>query len=109
MTYPGLTNEQIIKLARLKNYSTRYELVAYGPNGEKILVCYTPRKSLRGVIDAIRSRWEECERMAGTDQCYTQKRAEDGCKMGAWVIRFSGRTQREAIIDGELRYIGSLD
>lgn len=35
-------------------------------------------------------------------------RAADGGRMGAWTIRFTGRTQRDAIINGELPYIEDL-
>ena len=99
------TNDVLAKLSRIKNYSTRYEMVATNATtGESVLVCYTPRNNRRGMLDAIRNRAEAIKTLANTDAA-TVGRIQ--VVVGDWTIRFSGRTQREAIIGGELRFIGN--
>jgi hypothetical protein len=48
--------------------------------------------------------------MAGTADFIVPTKGGDGsAKLGAWRIAFSGRTQREAIQAGELRWFDSQD
>lgn len=94
------------KLARLKNYHTRYELVATSRD-RKVLIGYTTRTNRRG-IDALvceENRVHAIVKLTGTETIHFAKRAADGATMGDWTIRFSGRTQRECYIEGELAYV----
>jgi hypothetical protein len=91
------------KLARLKNYATRYEL-AMMRGGDRLLVCYSSRRGRQGIFEAVRSRVSAMTWRTGTDQIHFAQRAEDGATMGEWTIRFTGRTQREAYIGGALEY-----
>ena len=102
------------KLSRLKNYSTRYELVASrgtGPDRESYLIAYTSRNNRQGLWAAVtqESRVHKLIALTGDKEIHFAKRAGDGATMGEWTIRFSGRTQRECYIEGELPYIGDLD
>ncbi len=51
-----MTTEE--KLARLKNRSTRYEIVLTNGTGTKFLVVYTAQHSYRGLVAAIRQRYD---------------------------------------------------
>lgn len=102
-----MTIEQ--KLERLHNRQTRYELIAQHPDGRKLLVRYC-RQGRRGLWDAItKDDGTQLCRVLGADHIHFAKRAADGGTMGAWTIRFSGRTQRQAIIEGEHTFYADLD
>jgi hypothetical protein len=95
------------KLARLHNRRTAYELVAV--NGDqRVLVCYSVERSRNAMFRACCKRGEALVALTGAERCTFAKRSADGLSMGAWSIRFSGRTQRECYIEGELPYIGNL-
>ena len=100
------------KLSRLKNYATRYELVASRDNGaDRYLIAYTPRNNRRGLWAAVTepARAAKLVKLTGSPEITFGKKASDGATMGDWEIRFSGRTQRECYLEGELTYIGELD
>jgi hypothetical protein len=40
----------------------------------------------------------------GVDNIYFEKKASDGAVMGDWSIKFSGRTKRQAVVEGELAF-----
>lgn len=102
------------KLAALHNRATRYEVVAIKqePIGEtRVLIGYTARHSRHGLLAACRQRGEVMIKALGlndTSMLFPAKRAADGFDIDKWSIRFSGRTQRDAILEGELQYVGDL-
>jgi len=104
-----LTDQQQRQLERIKHYATRYEVKLTLPDGRAMLVCYTPRKSRAGLLGALQSRGEAIlAHMPGLpdDARLTYDKAQGfGLGNGARVA-FSGRTQRDAIMAGELSYIG---
>jgi hypothetical protein len=107
-----LTEEQIRRLERLRNCWTSYEVELALPDGRRMLVCYTQRRSLAGLREVIRGRWEPLVRAVGIpgSPIHDTPVMRDGRAYkfeNGSVVRFSGRTQREAIISGELPYIGS--
>jgi len=92
------------KLERLKYYATRYEIIAKGPKGERLLVMYGPKSKRQiraGLTDDNFKRLNLLAAATGT-------KTEDwfafttGVTCGAWSVMPSGRTQREAYIEGEL-------
>lgn len=97
------------KLDRLKNYHTRYELVATSGD-RKVLLGYTTRNNRRGLWAVVtdESRVQAVIKLVGTESIHFAKRAADGATMGEWTIRFSGRTQRECYIEGELPYVTDI-
>lgn len=99
-----LTKEQ--KLARIARYSTRYELAAVRGD-QKVLVCYSASRSRQTILSLCRQWAARLTALTGSETIGFAKKAEDGAAMGAWKIRFTGRTQREAIIEGELPFIGA--
>lgn len=104
----ALTETQIRQLARIQHYATRYELAAVRGN-ERVLICYTERKNRSGLWSAISSnRAEPLCRLTGAEEITFGKRAADGGMMGDWKIVFTGRTQRPAILAGELPFLLDL-
>lgn len=96
------------QLARIARYSTKYELAATNnTTGEKVLVGYT-RKGRNGLFASITRHADAAVRFFGCEAITFAKRAADGATMGEWSIKFSGRTQRDAIIEGELPFFLTL-
>jgi hypothetical protein len=91
------------KLARLKNRNTRYEVVLTNGSEEKYLVLYTAQHSNRGLIAAIRQRYDAILAKTGGELPYAVKAGQKFAG-NEWRCFFSGRTQREAIMAGELEF-----
>lgn len=92
------------RLARLKNYHTRYEVIAVKGDDTR-LVLYTDQHSRNGIVNAWRQRIDAVEALVGTDVARLGHRAADGIHTGGWQIKFSGRTQRQSIQEGEHEFI----
>ena len=96
----------IEKLERLRNYGTRYEIAAI--NGvQRIRIAYTSRHSRQGLLAAVRRNGPEVVKLTGSEMITFGQRAADGGISGDWHIGFTGRTQRDAICNGELVLIGA--
>lgn len=94
------------RLERLRHQTTRYELVMrHTKTGEKRRVCYTARRNRRGLFDAMRSNGEALVRITGAQE-FTFGTGSTAT-IGDWSVSFSGRTQREAISNGELRWFAA--
>ena len=92
-----MTTEE--KLARLKNRNTRYEIVLTNGTDTKFLVLYTAQHSQSGLRAAVRQRYDAILVLGG-EAPFAAKRS-DVFNGNEWRCFFSGRTQREAIIEGE--------
>lgn len=98
------------KLERLHNYPTRYELIAEKGDA-RILIGYTMHQSRHGLLSLCRQNGEKLVSFMGLDdkaEIVFLKPAKLGATMGGWSVKFSGRTQRDAISNGELAFIGNL-
>ncbi len=98
------------KLERLHNRSTRYEVAMIQPSGERILIGYTSRKSRHGLLERLRTQGPQIIAFLGLDDNAAMvpgKNAAAGFRIGETVFRFTGRTQRDAIMENELRFIGA--
>jgi hypothetical protein len=97
------------KLSRLKHFHTRYEVTAT-QGDRKVLIGYTPRKGRRGIWSILSGRAESWGRFVGhaDPQIQFRKPSSAGADSEGWHINFSGRTQREAIIAGELPFFPYL-
>jgi hypothetical protein len=85
---------------------TLYELAA--ENGDqRYLIMYTSNKSRRMLLDCAREHGERLVPLTGHENIVFAKRAADGATMGEWRIRWTGRTQREAV-SSKLPWIGDL-
>lgn len=99
-----MTTEQQTKLARIQRYATRYELVLEH-DGARYLVQYTSQRSRRGLLASARTMADHIVRIAGGDEITFASRAADGAMVNGWKLHFSGRTQRECILAGELPFV----
>lgn len=101
-----MTKEE--KLAHLHGRLTRYELT--GTNGTRtILICYSVRRGRHTLLEALRQHGAIVLALVGRDANFAWERpASRGARLGEWTFRFSGRTQREAIIEGEHPFVGAL-
>ena len=89
------------KLERLKNRSTAYELVA--TDGDRsVLICYTARKSFAGILQATLDRGDLLSDATGAIDITWNKASKSIVTDNGWQIKLSGRTQRDAICNGEL-------
>lgn len=94
------------RLARLANHRTAYEVVAtFSPSGpstgpeQRILVGYARSKGARALRDLMRLYGPELVKLTGAETFEPIGRT---LKLGSWVLAFTGRTQRQAISEGEL-------
>jgi hypothetical protein len=109
-TAASLTPEQVRKLERIKFHPTRYEIELVKPDGTAMLVCYSSRRSISGLLRAMRDRWAQIVRAGNISGIgYRIGKARAYSFENGVVIRFSGRTQRDAIMRGELPFIGAPD
>jgi hypothetical protein len=97
-----MTQNQIDKLEALKNYGSRYEIILER-GAERVRLAYTSRKSGRGLRDAIHKNGAELVAFCGSEKMELGGRPMEYL-IGGWSVRFSGRTQREAIQAGELAW-----
>lgn len=98
------------KLERIARYRTRYELVAEHKDGRRYLVIYTDRRSRAGLYSALVARLNDgsLDRVLGSRVVDYAKRATDGATIGDWRIYFSGRTQRDCYLGGELPFLSDV-
>ncbi len=94
------------KLERIHGYITRYELAAV-KGDRRILVGYIVRTSFQGMLDACRKYGPQlidvCQ-VSGTQLLIHNKTLKQ-IELGDWAIKLTGRTQRTAIVEGELPFI----
>jgi len=91
------------RLQALHGYATAYEITA--TNGADVrLVAYTRQKSRHGILRALQRRGQmiiDQHNITEETPSTWGPRAADGLTLGQWSIKFSGRTEREALIAGE--------
>lgn len=89
------------RLAAIHGRSTKYELVLVHDDGRTLLLGYG-RKTKPGVLAMVHRQAVELSQFCGADYITLAglPRGTFG-KIGPWSLRASGRTEREAIIQGE--------
>lgn len=113
-----LTTEQTRKLISMKNRATLYELAAIKGN-RQILIAYSHSRSRMGLLAAVRKRGPEvimALELTDTDLLEFSKPVRDfsilatrnNARIGEWAVGFTGRTQHDAIVQGELEYVGDV-
>jgi hypothetical protein len=103
----ALTAAQESRLESLRNHSSRYEVVA-SRDGEIILIGYTIHKSRSGLLATLRREPAATTAVMcpkGDEMVTWLKPAIHGCTIGGWLVRFSSRTERDAIMEGELKHV----
>jgi hypothetical protein len=104
-----LSPAQLAKLTALQNRGTAYEAIVTAPDGRKALLAYCSRHSFQGLCAALGRRGQSvCDWLqAGPDADATpDRKARTIAITGGGMVSWSGRTEREAIQQGELVYIG---
>lgn len=93
------------KLESLRNYHTRYEAIIILPSGEKMLLCYCSGKSFALLIRATQKRYDSLKAKFGCERFDVFKPSESPDAINnVPIIAYSGRTQRSAYCEGELKY-----
>ena len=102
-----LSDTQKRKLAALQNYATRYETVVTHADGTRHLLGYTPRKSTAGLVDVVHKHGPRLSGVLGLAADANMKAAgkHEMHIDGGHKVHFSGRTQRDAILEGEHPHI----
>jgi len=94
------------KLEALRHYATKYEVVATHPDGRRFRVGYLGQLSRRGLFLLMRAVGERLVRVMGLDESATMQvngsAKRPTATVGSWTVAVSGRTQRDAILSGEL-------
>src|ERR1039458_6253174 len=90
-------------LPRLKNPTPRKQRRGTSVKETKFLVLYTAQHSQSGLRAAVRQRYDAILVISGGELPFAAKRS-DIFGGSEWRFLFSGRTQREAIIAGELPF-----
>ena len=100
----ALTDNKRRKLESLRLYGTAYEIVA--TNGKSSYLVGYSRKSKRGILDMITANdyraIYKLSVLLGIDPESWFVGSDKVVRSDKWAIVASGRTQREAIIGGEL-------
>lgn len=98
-----LTAEQTRRLARLQGDFSSYEVAAVTPDGRRLLAGYTQRKSRRGMLSIIQMHGDAWANLIlGPDGECDAVFGKNEIRFADWRFIFTGRTEREAIITGEL-------
>jgi hypothetical protein len=90
---------------------TRYEL-AIAKGDQKFLVCYSMRTGRHAILKSLQQRSQAilgATNLSDEALLAWKTPAREGAMLGDWAVRFTGRTQREAISAGELPWIGQLN
>lgn len=95
------TKEQ--KLEDLYRRSTKYELVATSPDGQRVLAGYCSHGK-NNILSMLRRNGEQWADRISADAVVTFAKDGRSAQIGPWEVSFSGRTQRESIILGELPF-----
>lgn len=103
-----MTTNQAAKLQAIKNRATRYEVVLTNNGDVCRLVGYTARQSRGGLLALVRANGPAL--LAITKLSEGAKFSWQGTRAASlgengWIVKFTGRTQREAVLIGEFEHI----
>jgi hypothetical protein len=96
------------RLTRLKNYSTRYEVSLSHANGQRYLWIYTPSVSRSELWRIMGAHGPKLGEIVGAGERMRAVRSGKWWALVAgngWTLGFTGRTQRDAYIGGELPFV----
>jgi len=106
MTLPTTSDvsRRTARLTALMRHPTRYEVTATHPDGTICLVGYTPRRGGSGLLALARTHGAALIAWLGVtdDTPFAWGPRRQSLTLGAARLAFSGRTEREAILAGEL-------
>jgi hypothetical protein len=90
------------RLSAIQSRATLYEVVLSAPTGQKWLIAYTHRSG-SAIVRAVSKRAERVVAAIGNRDVRIAKKTRDGITLsdGSSAL-FTGRTERECIINGEV-------
>lgn len=93
---------------QLQHRGTSYEVAARHPNGESVVVGFTPRTSRVGLLAVVRSRGDELIQLINVTDDTPNKFYRDGAdrwqlQIGEWTVGFTGYTERDVLSMGTIR------
>jgi hypothetical protein len=94
------------RLAAMHNRTTLYELVA--TDGVRTVLLSYCRKARGVIFDVACKHGPALVALTGDERIHFAKLAADGATMGAWKIKFTGRTERDCCLEGVHDWIGKL-
>ncbi len=99
-TLPVDKAEVIRKLTRLHNRATLYELVVKN-HTSCFFLSYTWGRTRALLLKVARKNGAALSALTGSDSLDFAKKTADGGTMEDWALVWTGRTEREAICQGE--------
>ena len=102
-----LTDVQQRRLARCRNRRTLYELAVKHADGRAVLLGYCDRHSRNMLYRVACKHGPKLAALTGAESLTFGAKSRDGATIGDWSIVWTGRTQRDAIMEGELPYIAA--
>jgi hypothetical protein len=110
----SLSEDQIRKLTAMQNRGTYYEAAVIRADGTQARLGYLGRHSAIGLFTAVRGR--PCRVLAflgldpnGSIECDFDKKTKSVKFDDGAVIKFTGRTERDAVMAGELDALPVLE
>ena len=99
----GKDQGELVKEMSVTAARTLYELVSVSPRGKKMLAGYALRKSRKGLLAMVSKNGQAWADATGTEELTFVKSGAEAT-MGRWRFYFSGRTERDAMDEGELSW-----
>ena len=103
-----MTQDSRNLLHSLRGRPTHYELILTGPAGEKYLILYCAFRTRHSILAAVSRNGQKIAAITGVSTLHFGKRVSDPVTIGDWRITWSGRTERDAIAEGQLPWVGEL-
>ena len=100
-------SKTIAKLTRIQGRATAYEIVLEAPNGDRTLICYTARPGIASLLRNVAAVGPAIAAAANATDLEVDKRAKVVTLDSGYTVRYSGRTQRAAICEGEYAPLAS--
>ena len=95
------------QLTKIRNRATLYEVVLTHQEHRSILVGYSRKKSFQGLVDALKDSFGDVCNLFESPLMEKVSSKQIGLPNG-WFIQRSGRTQRDAICNGERPHVSTV-
>lgn len=93
------------RIDSLQYHATCYEVALAAPDGRRYLVCYTSGRSRASLVRAVRHYGQALIALTGAAEIKFGPREGDGLALGGHTLNFTGCTQRDAYLAGELPFV----
>lgn len=90
------------RLEALQGRQTLYEVALVAPDGRRWFVSYTAQSGSKLRAAVARRAVSIAATMADSDPVVLSEGKNSMQLSGGWVVRFTGRTERETILEGRL-------